>query len=52
MTTIAHLREAKVILSANKTAEAHRLIETVVYSFFDTEKPRRKARANLVFWVG
>lgn len=49
MTTIVHLRQAKVLLSANKTAEAHRLIETVVYSLLDAENPRQAARANLIF---
>ena len=47
--TISHLREAKVLLSANKAAEAHQLIETVVYSLLDAENPRQAARVNLIF---
>jgi hypothetical protein len=49
MNTITHLREAKVLLTANKPAEAHRLIETVVYSLLDAENPRQAARVNLIF---
>jgi hypothetical protein len=49
MTTISQLREAKVLLSANKAAEAHKLIETTVYSLLDAENPRQAARVNLVF---
>ena len=49
MTTITHLREAKVLLSANRAAEAHKLIETTVYSLLDAENPRQAARVNLIF---
>ena len=37
MTTIAGLRETKVLLSENKAAEAHKLIESVVYSSLDAD---------------
>ena len=40
MTTIGYLREAKVLLSANRVAEAHKLIETTIYSLLDAENPR------------
>lgn len=49
MITISHLREAKVLLSANKAAEAHKLIETMVYSLLDAGNRRQAARVNLVF---
>ena len=49
MTTISHLREAKVLLSANQAAEAHKLIETTIYSLLDAENPRQAARVNLIF---
>jgi hypothetical protein len=49
MTTICHLREVKRLLSANRTAEAHKLIETTIYSLLDAENPRQAARVNLVF---
>ena len=49
MTTLSHLKEAKVLLSANKAAEAHKLIETVVYSLLDVDNPRQAARVNLIF---
>ena len=49
MTTISHLREAKVLLSANQAAEAHKLIETTIYSLLDAENPRQAARVNLAF---
>jgi hypothetical protein len=49
MTTIPHLRKAKVLLSANEATEAHTLIETVVYSLLDAENPRQAARVNLIF---
>jgi hypothetical protein len=49
MTVISCLREATVLLSANKAAEAHTLIETTVYSLLDAENRRQAARVNLVF---
>jgi hypothetical protein len=49
MTTTAHLREAKILLSTNEATEAHTLIETVVYSLLDAENPRQAARVNLIF---
>jgi len=49
MTTIGYLREAKVLLSANRVAEAHKLIETTIYSLLDAENPRQAARVNLIF---
>jgi len=49
MTTISHLREAKVLLSANQAAEAHKLIETTIYSLLHAENPRQAARVNLIF---
>jgi len=49
MTTIRHLREAKALLSANRAAEAHKLIETTIYSLLDAENRRQAARVNLVF---
>ena len=49
MTTLSHLKEAKVLLSANKAAEAHKLIETMVYSLLDADNPRQAARVNLIF---
>jgi len=35
MTTISHLREAKALFSANRAAEAHKLIEAMIYSLLD-----------------
>jgi hypothetical protein len=49
MTTISCLREYKVLLSANKAAEANELIETTIYSLLDAGNPRQAARVNLVF---
>ena len=49
MTTISHLRETKVLLSANRAAEAHKVIEITVYSLLDAENPRQAARVNLIF---
>ena len=49
MTTISHLREAKALLSANRAGEAHKLIETTIYSLLDAKNRRQAARVNLVF---
>ena len=49
MTAISCLREATVLLSANKAAEAHTLIETVVYSLLDTGNLYHAAKINLIF---
>jgi hypothetical protein len=49
MTSTSCLREAKTLLSANKVAEAHTLIETVVYSLLNTENLRHAAKINLIF---
>jgi hypothetical protein len=49
MTTISHLREAKALLSANRAAEADKLIETTIYSLLDAGNRRQAARVNLVF---
>jgi hypothetical protein len=49
MKTISQLREAKALLSANKIAEAHQLIESTVYSLLEAENPRQAARVNLAF---
>jgi hypothetical protein len=52
MTTISHLREAKMLLSANRAEEAHKLIETTIYTLLDAENPRQAARVNLSSWAG
>jgi hypothetical protein len=49
MATISHLREAKALLAVNRAAEAHKLIETTIYSLLDAENLRQAARVNLVF---
>jgi hypothetical protein len=49
MTTISHLREANLLLSANRAAEAHKLIETTIYSLLDVGNLRQAARVNLIF---
>ena len=49
MTAITCLRDATVLLSANKAAEAHTLIETVVYSLLNTEYLNHAAKINLIF---
>ena len=49
MTTVSHLREVKALLSANRAAEAHKLIETTIYSLLDAENRHQAARVNLVF---
>ena len=49
MTTISHLREAKTLLSANRTAEADKLMETTIYSLLDAGNRRQAAKVNLVF---
>ena len=49
MTMIGHLREAEALLSANRAAEADKLIETTIYSFLDAGNWRQAARVNLVF---
>ena len=49
MTAISCLREAKALLSANRAAEAHKLIETAVYSLLNTENLHHAAKINLIF---
>ena len=49
MTTISRLREAKLLLSSDKAAQAHKLIETTVDSLLGVANPRQAARVNLVF---
>jgi hypothetical protein len=49
MTTISQLRETKALLSENRAAEAHKLIETTIYSLLDAGNRRQAARVNLAF---
>jgi hypothetical protein len=42
MTTISYLREAKALLSANRAAEAHKLIEAMIYSLLDAGVRRQE----------
>jgi len=42
-------REAKALLSANRAAEVHQLIDTVVYSLLNTEYLNHAAKINLIF---
>ena len=49
MTMISHLREAKVLLSENRAAEANKLIETTIFSLLDAGNRCQAARVNLVF---
>lgn len=52
MTTIAHLREAKVILSANKTQRHIRSLK-LSYILCSTQKnPVERREQILSFWVG
>ena len=42
MTTISRLREAKALLSANRAAEAHKLIGAMIYSLLDAGVGRQE----------